>query len=377
MRIGIVAGEVSGDALGAGLVSAIRERAPETEFIGICGPKMLQLGVRSLYPMDRISIIGLDGLVSSLFQILAIRRALKSEYFRDKPDVFVGIDVPDFNLGLEARLKASGVPTVHYVSPTVWAWRGYRIHKIRRAVSHMLTLFPFEADYYRRFDVPVTYVGHPIADQVAVEIDPAVERNRLGIAPCGPLIALLPGSRGSEVRRLGPLFIDTANRLVALRPDAQFVVPFANAATRQLFESYVNSAGGARLHLIDGSSRQAIAAADLALLASGTAALEAALLRTPMVVAYKVSPFTYGLVRLFGRVTHYSMPNNLLDEPLVPEFIQGNATADNLLWALLDYLDNSDKTRVCVEKFRGIHNELRRDANRRAADAILTLIGRV
>ena len=375
MHVGIVAGEVSGDALGAGVMKAIQARLPTARFTGICGPQMLATGAEQRYSMDSISIMGLDGLLRNLGHIIKIRRELKREFLTQPPDVFVGIDVPDFNLGLEEQLRASGIPTVHYVSPTVWAWRSYRIRKIRRAVSHMLTLFPFEAEYYRRNGVPVTFVGHPVADQIPEYDQTLTARRELEIPNNGPVLALLPGSRTSEVRRLGKLFLNTASQLAKREPSMSFVVPFANRETLAEFEDLAKQMPQLSMHFVAGDSRKAIACSDLVLLASGTAALEAALLKKPMVVAYKVSVLTYAIVQWFSRVRYYSMPNNLLAEAIVPEFIQNDATVPNLVSALQVYLDNPDRMQYCREQFSTLHQQLRCDANRRAAETVLRIAG--
>ncbi len=373
LKIGLVAGETSGDYLGAGLITAIRERCPEAEFVGICGPRMQAAGGVSLFPMDKISVMGLEGLFQSIAEILAIRRKLVTYFTQHPPDVFVGIDVPDFNLGLEAKLRRLSIPTVHYVSPTVWAWRGYRIRKIRRAVGHMLTLFPFEAEYYRNNNVPVSFVGHPIAD----EIDPAADRGALrrefGLSgKC--VVALLPGSRMSELRRLGSIFIEAARELHRHHPDLVFVAPMASADIKAYFERLLGRYGDVPpIRVVLGRSREAMAAADVAILASGTAALESALLGVPMVVAYKVSWLTGVFVRIFARVNHFSMPNNLLSDPIVPELMQSAATPENLARAAEKYLTDEELRRRVRVQLGTILASLRRDANRRAAERVCAI----
>lgn len=373
MRIGIVVGEASGDYLGAGLIAAIHARHPDASFIGICGPRMRALGAQSLFPMDNISIMGVDGLLTSIYKILRIRNQLANHFIDTQPDIFIGIDVPDFNLRLERRLRARAITTVHYVSPTVWAWRGYRIHRIRRSVTHMLTLFPFEADYYRKHGVPVTYVGHPVADDIQTDVDKPALRQSMGLLG-SPVIALLPGSRISEVRRLTDSFIHAARLISERYPEAVFVAPFANLETRRFFEQrLMEQRDEANVIIRDGDSRKALAAADVALVASGTAALEAALLSVPMVVAYRVSWITGVLVKMFAHVEYFSMPNNLLEEPLVPELLQGDATPEKLADAVLTYLNSPELCRQIRDKLSTIQRMLRQNANERAARTIIEL----
>ncbi len=375
MYVGVVAGETSGDYLGAGLIEALRKQAPNLRLAGIGGPRMQALGAKSLFPMDSISIMGIDGLVRSLWHIIKIRRSLARFFVQDPPDVFVGIDVPDFNLGLEERLRRAGIPTVHYVSPTVWAWRGYRIHRIHRAVSHMLTLFPFEADYYRRHGIPVTFVGHPIADEIDEGNQTARARADLGLPADAPVVALLPGSRACELARHAELFVLTARRLHRHRPAVHFVAPFVSAETRGAFEQALAGGDVLPLTMVDGQSRHAMAAADVVLLASGTAALEAALLRKPMVVTYRTSLVMKWVVRLFSHVDHYSMPNNLLRRPLIPEILQDQALPENLAAALGAYLDDPARVRDLQQQFAEIHRDLKCGASERAAQVVLRVAG--
>jgi len=373
VNIGIVAGETSGDYLGAGLASALLEQEPNARFHGICGPRMQALGLQTMFPMDSISIMGIDGLLASIRKILRIRKELERFFTKNPPDVFIGIDVPDFNLGLEEKLRRRGIRTVHYVSPTVWAWRGYRIRKIRSAVDHIMTLFPFEADYYRQHGVPVTYVGHPIADEIDPDADILKIRQKLGLNRGGKVVALLPGSRKSEIDRLGELFLRSAMELSRQYPGLEFVAPMASEQTRDHFNRLAERLSALPVKVIVGQARDALLAADVALLASGTAALEAALLRTPMVVAYKVSFLTGTLVRMFAHVKYFSMPNNLLDEPIVPEFMQNRATVANLVQAVAAYLDNPVLCGEVKKRFDGILRTLRQGANQRAAQTVLSL----
>ncbi|MDH3689673.1 MAG: lipid-A-disaccharide synthase [Gammaproteobacteria bacterium] len=375
MYVGVVAGETSGDQLGAGLIRALQKRVPEARFVGICGPNMQAVGATSLYPMDSISIMGVDGLLRNLIRIIRIRRRLLRYFLSDPPDIFIGIDVPDFNLGLERRLKRASIKTVHYVSPTVWAWRSYRIRKIRRSVSHMLTLFPFEEEFYKRHNVPVTFVGHPIADEIDNMDESNDCRSALGLPPDGSVVALLPGSRLSELHRHTELFANTAAWILERNPNVRFVAALVDQPMQSYFRSFLQAQGmELPIYLVVGRAREAMAASDTVLLASGTAALEAALLNKPMVVTYKVSKITYLLVRLFAHVKHFSMPNNLLENPIVPEFIQDSANPESLGKAVEEYLLDKTKVNQLQQQFAQIRSLLQRNANERAAGAVMSLM---
>lgn len=372
IRVGIVAGEASGDALAAGLIARLKADAPGSTFIGVGGKKMAAAGCRLLYPMGDIGVMGFDGLLRQLPKILRIRRNLVARFSRERPDVFIGVDVPDFNLGLARKLKAQNIPCVHYVSPTVWAWRGYRIHKIRHSIHHILTLFPFEADYYRAHAIPVTYVGHPIADAITAP-DRARARKQLGLGDAR-IIALLPGSRRSEIRRLGQVFIDAAHAIHAQFPAAEFVLPFAGPAVAAEFQRSVKRHQHLPLRTLDGDARRVLEACDIALVASGTAALEAALLERAHVVAYKIPALSYHLVRRLTHVQHYSMPNHLLPEPMVAEFIQNNATAANIAAEAIALLGAPERVATLQQHFAKMRQDLRRNANRCASQAVLKLV---
>jgi lipid-A-disaccharide synthase len=374
VRIGIVAGEVSGDMLGAGLMRALKKFLPGARFEGIGGPRMQAEGCRSLYPMEKLSIIGFESL-GKYPEIREIRRRLCRRFLEEPPDVFIGVDAPDFNLGLERRLKSAGVLTVHYVSPTVWAWRGWRIRLIRRAVDHMLTLFPFEARYYRERRIPVTFVGHPLADQAKANPDRLAVRKRLRLPRDRTLVALLPGSRLNELRRHADLFVETALWLHRRHPDLHFVAPFVDAETLSVFRQSLHkyAAENLPLTLLPNHSRAAMAASDIVLLASGTATLEAALLGRLMVVTYKVSPLSYFLIRLFSRVSHYSLPNNLAGRELVPEYLQDRATPENLGRAVEYYLSHPGQARSVLQALDKMQRSLRRNADAGAAAAVFKL----
>jgi lipid-A-disaccharide synthase len=375
VRVGIVAGEISGDLLGAGLMRALKHRFPGISFEGIGGPAMQEAGCRSLYPMERLSLIGFE-VLEKLPGLLRMRRELAAHFLADPPDAFIGVDAPDFNLGLEAMLKRAGVRTVHYVSPTVWAWRRWRIRTIRRGVDLMLTLFPFEASFYHRHDVPVAFVGHPLADAIPERYDPKAVRRRLDLPTSVKLIALLPGSRVSELNRHADLFVKTALWLAARRPNLHFVAPFVNARTRGIFERALknNHAGHLPVTRLIGRSRDVMAAADIVVLASGTATLEAAMLQKPMVVTYRLAWFSYLLVRLLVRVRDYALPNLLAGRRVVSELIQADAVPEKLGAATEHLLTHPGEIRRLKGTLGRLHRALKRNASERAADAVARLL---
>lgn len=377
LRVGMLAGEASGDILGAGLIAALQKRFETVEVVGIAGPRMQALGARSLFPMERLSVMGLVEPLKRLPELLRIRRNLRLHFLENRPDVFIGIDSPDFNLGLEEALKAAGIPTVHYVSPSVWAWRQGRIKKIARAVDHMLTLLPFEADFYREHEVPVTFVGHPLADEIPLEVDVAGARKKLALSRADRVVALLPGSRGGEVRLLGPLFLQAANWCHQRRPELKFVLPAANAERRQQIETQLAEMSGAEnlpVTVLDGDSQTALAAADAVLIASGTATLETMLMGKPMVVAYKMAALSYAI---FSRMLHtpwVSLPNLLAQKELVPEILQDDATPEALGAAILRYFDDPLLHDQLQRDFSELHQQLRRNASEKAAEAICRVL---
>ena len=373
MRIGVVAGEASGDYLGAGLLKSLRESVPGLEAEGIVGPKMQKEGAQSLFPMTQISLIGIDGLIANLSRLLWIRQKLYRHFIAHPPDLFIGIDVPDFNLHLEKRLRKSGVRTIHYVSPTVWAWRSWRIKKIRQAVDHMLVLFPFEEDYFRIRDVPATFVGHPAADELP-EGTAGETRLRLGLPQEKELVALLPGSRNREVLSLGFHFLEAAALLQRRRAGVEFVVPYVNSEIKQIFRDQLSRVSPSIvLHEFTGRSKEVMAASNVVLAASGTAALEAAMLRKPMIVAYKVSRFSYWLARRVASTPYVSMPNNLVARPLVPEVLQAAVSGERLCEELWSLLSDSSRSSQMVESLEKIYKQLKNNANREAAELILQL----
>lgn len=377
LRIGIIAGEMSGDLLGAGLIRAIRERHPDAVIEGIGGAQMISAGCRSLFPMEELSVMGLFEVLAHLPRLLRIRRTIVRYFLDNPPDVFVGVDAPDFNLGVERRLKAAGIPTVHYVSPSVWAWRQGRVKTIGRSVDRMLTLFPFEADFYRDHHVPVSFVGHPLADMIPARVDTGTARAALHLPAEAPLVALLPGSRAGEVARLADTFIATIHWCAHRRPGVHFAVPLANATTREIFvRALGRHAGDLPVHLVDGNAREVMAASDAVLLASGTATLEAMLLKRPMVVAYRLARLTYWLAKRLVKLPWFALPNLLAGRALVPEYLQDAATPEALGAALLRCLDDTATRQELIGAFDAIHDQLRRDADHSAASAVLEMAGR-
>lgn len=372
MKVGIVAGEKSGDYLGSELIKTIKARYPKAEFVGLCGPLMQQQGATTLAEMDKISIMGFEGLLSSLREILQIRKTIRQHMLAWQPDVFIGIDVPDFNLALERKLKTAGIPTVHYASPTVWAWRGGRIKKIRKAINLMLTLFPFEEAYYRRNDTPVKFVGHPMAKKVAGwHVDDAFSKQCK--ADGQTLVAMLPGSRMSEVSKLAPVMLETAKVLSQKYPELKFIIP---AATDKLRDYLLNDlqAGQYPVSIIDGRSQDLLALCDLTLLASGTAALEAALFAKPMVVMYKVGKLNEFIGRRTLVVEHVSMPNHLIDPPIVVELLQQDATVEKAVVELSRLLDEPKYYQTMQNALAAITPQLDLPSSELACDAIEALL---
>jgi lipid-A-disaccharide synthase len=373
VRVAIVAGEASGDLLGAALIRALKARWPALEFEGIAGPKMEAEGARSLYPMEKLAVRGYVEVLRSLREILAIRRGLARRLLDRKPDLFIGIDAPDFNLALEARLKAAGVPTVHYVSPSIWAWRPERIRTIGRSVDRMLVMFPFEEAIYRDAGIAVDYVGHPLADAMPLVPDRAEARAQLRLPPSAVPVALLPGSRVSELELHADLVIDTARRMAAARPELRFFVPLATRETRELFERrlYEREARELPITVLFGHARLALQAAEVALVASGTATLEAALARCPMVVTYRVKPLTRWLVKRKAILPYFSLPNVLSGEFIVPELLQEDATPENLAQAMGNWLDNRIAREALRRRFDEIHRRLAAGHDERVVRALM------
>jgi lipid-A-disaccharide synthase len=372
----MVAGEASGDLLGAHLIAALRARRPELRFYGIGGPRMIAQGLESLVPMERLAVRGYAEVLRQYRGIMRIRRTLLERLLAQRPALFIGVDASDFNLDLERRLRDAGIPAVHYVSPSIWAWRRWRLRRIARSVSHLLAMFPFEPALYQAAGVPVTYVGHPLADLLPVDPDRDRARRDLRLPSGRRIIALLPGSRRSELRYMGELFVKTARRLLQDLPQAHFVLPTVSRATRDLLEVTLRRHGAGELPvtLLFGHSHEALAAAEVALVASGTATLEAALIKTPMIITYRQSPITWALMRRMLYLRDIGLPNILAGERVVPEFVQAAATPGALAEALLALLHDPAAQRRQVEKFRAIHESLRQNTAEKAADAVLGVL---
>lgn len=375
MRIGVLAGEASGDILGSRVLAALRERHPDLVVEGIGGPLMAAQGLDSLFPMERLSVMGFVEPLKRLPELLRIRGAVYRHFRDNPPDLFLGIDSPDFNLRLERKLRDCGVTTAHLVSPTVWAWRAGRIDTIRRSVNRMLCLFPFELPIYREHGVAASFVGHPLADEIPRTVDAVAARAALGLPAAGKLLALLPGSRGGEVGLLAPLFLAAAAELSAQLPDLHFVLPAASAERHTQLRELLQSHPGLPLTLVEGRSREVMAAADAVLLASGTATLEAMLLKRPMVVAYRMAPLSWALVSRLVKTPWAALPNILAGRALVPELIQDDATAPAMAAALLPLLRESDAAADQCRAFDALHEQLALDFAAQAADALLATIG--
>lgn len=375
MRIGIVAGESSGDLLGAGLIKAIQAQVPDVEFEGIAGPHMIEAGCHSLFPAEKLSIFGLVDALVHYRELQGIRSQLCEHFISTKPDIVIGIDVPDFNLGLLEKCHAAGIPTVQYVSPQVWAWRRYRVKKIARSVNRVLTLFPFEAVFYEEQQVPVTFVGHPFADKIPLVTDKAEARKALGLVDDCPIIAILPGSRMSEVKYLARSFLDTARWCHQRNSKIHYVVPLANSRVRKIFEKHLREMDfNLPITIIDGQARQVMGAADAVLLASGTATLEAMLIKRPMVVAYRMAWLNDLIITACSHMKHISLPNLLADEALVPECLQKNVRPELMGQYLLDYIQHPEKMTSLMQRFRQIHEELKQNTDQGAAAAVLEVI---
>lgn len=372
--IAIVAGEASGDLLGSLLMDAIKQAAPNVRFIGIGGPKMQAVGMDVLFPLEKLAVNGYLEVLRHYRELVGIRRNLRERFIAEPPDLFIGIDAPDFNLDLEMALKQHGIPTVHYVSPSIWAWRGERIQKIKQSVSHILALFPFEAPLYQQAGVPVTFVGHPLADMLPEYPNRAEMREQMRIMPRdAKVFALLPGSRQSEVRRLAKTYIETAKLILQKLPEAQFLVPLASRETRTIFENELwrQEAQHLPITLLFGHAHDAMIAADGVLVASGTATLEAALLKCPMVITYKMSALSYWIAKRKQYLPYVGLPNILAGKFVVPEILQDDATPENLAQALLNLVNNKYAVAELEQTFGEMHQTLRQGTAQKAAAAIL------
>lgn len=379
MRIGLVAGEASGDLLGAGLIRALSDRVEGARFEGVAGPAMIDAGCERWADAEELAVMGLVEPLKEIPRLLKLRRTLARRWQAEPPDVFVGIDAPDFNLGLEARLRASGIATAHYVSPTVWAWRPGRIEHVRKAADLVLCILPFEKDLYDEQGIDAVFVGHPKADSLPRDYDAAALKQSLGIDSDAALVAVLPGSRGSEVKRLGPVFAGAAARLAERNRALRFVLPVASPALKAPMVDYLDAAGVLdRFVVLDGESERALCAADVAMLASGTAALEAALLAKPTVAAYRVSSVSASIFRAFRllKLDYVTMPNLLTETPLVPECIQEQATPERVAAEVQTLLDDPARRESIRSRFARLRQDLALNADERAAEAVAALAAR-
>jgi len=379
--IALVAGEVSGDILGAGLIRALKVKYPNARFVGIAGERMIAEGCETLVDMEEIAVMGLAEIVKHLPRLLKIRKMVVETMSAQKPDIFIGIDAPEFNLYVEDKLKAQGIKTVHYVSPSVWAWRQKRIYKIARATDLVLAFLPFEKAFYDRFNVPCCFVGHTMADSIPLKPDRHEACNVLNIDEKQSYMAILVGSRSAEVELLSTPFLQTALRLKEKFPDLKFLVPLINQKRRQQFEQFkARLAPDLDMILLDGNARQAMIVAEVTLLASGTAALECMLCKSPMVVGYRMKPLTYFLAKHLVKTPYISLPNLLADEMLVPEMIQEDCTAEKLTETLIPYLEQDESAvqnrHVLIQRFTELHQQIQCDADKQAAQAVIDLLER-
>ena len=368
LRIGMIAGEASGDILGSGLIRSLKARYPDAVFEGIGGPLMIEEGFKSYFPMERLSVMGLVEVLGRLRELFRIHRQMERYFKKNPPDVFIGIDAPDFTLRMEHKLKKVGIPTVHYVSPSVWAWRSKRIFKIKESTDLMLTLLPFESKFYQRHDMKECFIGHPLAGEVAMEPDKTEARTKLGLDIERPVAAILPGSRGGEIKYIAPTLLAAADRIQQAVPEVQLVLPAANSVRREQLELLRSEHGiGKTIEIIDGQSRTVMAAADVIALASGTATLEAALHKRPMVVVYKVAALTFAIGKRLINLEHVSLPNILAGRELVPEFLQHDMTEENISEAVIERLQHPERFESVVNEFHEIHKLLQQGGNDKAS----------
>lgn len=375
-RIAMIAGEASGDILGASLIGALQESLPTARFAGIGGKQMLARGFHSVCPMDWLSVNGYVEVLRRLPKLLRLRRQLIRELIEARPDVVVGIDAPDFNLALEKACRKAGIPVIHYVSPSVWAWRRKRIFTVQQAADHVLCLFPMEPPLYEAIGMPATFVGHPLADQIDLHVDKAEARKLLKLPLGIAVVAMLPGSRQSEIRRIAPIMIAAARLLLIDRPDMRFIVPLATRESHNLFQQilFEEQAQDLPIVIMYGRAQDAMAASDVVLCKSGTATLETALMKRPMVITYKVAALTAWLMRRKSYLSWVGLPNVLAGETLVPEFIQERATPGNLAEAVALWLDSPEATAALCQRFEGMHHVLRQGAGQRAAEVVMRLM---
>ena len=374
--IGIVAGEASGDLLGSHLIRALKQQRPDLKFVGIAGPKMISEGAVSLFPMERLSVRGYVEVLRHLPGLLRIRKQVAEHMLEQRPDVFIGIDAPDFNFALERKLKQHGIPTIHYVSPSIWAWRKGRIKKIQQAVSHILALFPFEPELYKNAGVAVSYVGHPLADMLPMVPDRQAAREHLKLSSASLVIAMLPGSRQSEVQQLADLYVKAALLIAAERPDTHFLVPLITRETREIFERvlYANQAHELQLKILFGHAHLAMEAADAVIVASGTATLEAALLKRPMVITYRMPAISWQILKRMNYLPYVGLPNVLAGRFIVPELLQDDAVPEKLAATTLQMINDKSQLADIEAEFTRMHETLRQNTGEKAAQAVLSFI---
>lgn len=378
--IGIVAGEASGDLLGSHLIRSLKKHRPDLEFVGIAGPKMQAEGAKTLFPMERLSVRGYVEVLKHLPGLLKIRKQLKEHFTQNPPDLFIGIDAPDFNFNLERYLKNRGVKTIHYVSPSIWAWRKGRMGKIKRAVSHMLALFPFEPALYEKVNIPATFIGHPLADTLPIVPDLQAARDSLRLRHSATVIAMLPGSRQSEVKQLAELFVNAAELIVKEQPDAQFLVPLITRETRTIFESAIHEyqvkhpESALPIQILFGHAHLAMEAADAVIVASGTATLEAALLKRPMVITYRMPWLSWQILKRMNYLPYVGLPNILAGRFVVPELLQKEATPTKLAETTLKLISDKELMKEIQAEFTRIHHSLKQNAEDKAAQVVLSYL---
>ncbi|NKB32031.1 MAG: lipid-A-disaccharide synthase [Pseudomonadales bacterium] len=376
IRFAIVAGEKSGDILGASLIKALREHYPDAEFFGVGGPSMLELGCESLTPMDRLSVMGFVEPLGRLPELIRLKNRLEKRILEEKPVAFIGIDSPDFNLRLASKLHAQGIKTVHYVSPSVWAYRQKRIFKIKRSIDLMLTLFPFETEIYKQHDVPVACVGHPLADQISFEDNKSIYRAEFGIRDNEQVITLMPGSRGGEIKRLTATFLEAAINLLRRHSQLKFIIPYSGIEAKAQISNYLKAANifeSEQFRLVD-NSHKAISVSDLVVMASGTATLEGLLLRRPMIICYKLAPITYAIGSRLLQVPFVGLPNLLAGKKVIPEYLQNDVTVNNLVAEIDSFIKQPDSFDEALGTFAEIHASLRGGASNKAAAAISKML---
>ena len=375
-KIAIVAGEASGDLLGAHLIATLNQKRSDLMFFGIAGPKMQREGAQSLFPLEKLSVRGYIEVLTHLYGLLKLRRNLLNQILAEKPAVFIGIDAPDFNFWLEKKLKKHGIPTIHYVSPSIWAWRGGRINKIKHAVTHMLALFPFEAPLYEKVGLPVTFIGHPLADEIPLKPNTKAARELLKLEKNSLVVAMLPGSRQSEVQQHADLFVKTAQLISEQNVNAVFLVPLITRETRNIFETalYKNHNEALKLQILFGHAHDAMEAADIVIVASGTATLEAALLKRPMVITYRMPTLSWWMLKRMNYLPYVGLPNILAGKFLVPELLQKEATPEKLADAVARLLSDAENLKNIKHEFTQIHTSLKQNAAEKAANVVLSYL---